>query len=80
MDWIVQTSFTFAKNLNRKMNNKDGVSRKDAIDFMQGEVRAAKEWLENFADGKNKRGQMDIDQHLQKLKIRSWILEKLEGK
>ena len=56
------------------------VTREEAIEFMRGEVWSAQEWLDNFSDGKNKRGEMDIQQHRRKLRIRLWLLERLEDR
>lgn len=57
----------------------DEINRQKAAEFMEGEVWSAATWLENFRDGKNKRGAMDIEQHEKKLKYRMWILKKLKG-
>lgn len=45
---------------------------------MRGQVRSTEDWLDKFSDGKNKRGDMDIAQQREKLRINRWILSKLE--
>lgn len=56
----------------------DRVTTQEAAEHMRGQVRATEEWLLKFSDGKYKRGDMDVAQQREKLRINRWILNKLE--
>lgn len=59
------------------MDQDDKITVKDALAFFQGEVWSAEQWLLNFSTGRNKRGDLDISQHIQKLNYRRWVVEQL---
>lgn len=62
------------------MAGHEKITVADAIVFYQGEIRAVEDWLEKFRDGKpsERRGSMDIMQHEEKLRFRTWTLKQLE--
>lgn len=60
------------------MAQDDPITVKAAITFYEGQIQSVEWWLEKFATGREKRGQMDIDQHTHKLKMFRWTLEQLK--
>lgn len=60
------------------MAQDDPITVKQAVTFYEGQIQSVEWWLETFATGREKRGQMDIDQHLHKLKMFRWTLDQLK--
>lgn len=60
------------------MVQDDKITVAQAIVFYEGQIQGVEWWLERFSDGREKRGQMDIDQHLHKLKMFRWTLAQLK--
>lgn len=60
------------------MDQDDKITVAKAIVFYEGQIQSVTWWLETFSEGRNKRGQMDIDQHILKLKMFRWTLAQLK--
>lgn len=60
------------------MAQDDPITVKAAVTFYEGQIWSEETWLETFSTGREKRGQMDIDQHLHKLKMFRWTLDQLK--